>query len=81
MGNENQSMAMLNSYGQDRVKYIAVFEVLQVSQSSSGSNSYVASPAGYGDEGKWVWMARISGQAKTRLIERRLHEPSNSMDK
>ena len=75
MGNENQSMAMLNSYGQDRVKYIAVFEVLQVSQSSSGSNSYVVSPAGYGDEGKWVWMARISGQAKTRLIERRLHEP------
>ena len=36
MGNENQSMAMLNSYGQNRVKYIAVFEVLQISQASAG---------------------------------------------
>ena len=64
-----------------RVKYIAVFEVLQVSQASSGSSSYIVSPAGYGDEGKWVWMARISGQAQTRLIDARLHEPCNSMDK
>ena len=78
MGNENQSMAMLNSYGQDRVKYIAVFEVLQVSQSSSGSDSYVVSPAGYGDEGKWVWMARISGQAKTRLLNDGFMNPSTA---
>ena len=78
MGNENQSMAMLNSYGQNRVKYIAVFEVLQVSQSSSGSDSYVVSPAGYGDEGKWVWMARISGQAKTRLLNDGFMNPSTA---
>ena len=78
MGNENQSMAMLNSYGQSRVKYIAVFEVLQISQSSSGSNSYVASPAGYGDEGKWVWMARISGQAKTRLLNEGFMNPATA---
>jgi dolichyl-diphosphooligosaccharide--protein glycosyltransferase len=69
MGNENQSMAMLNSYGQDRVKYIAVFTVLQISQQSS--STYVASPAGYGDEGKWVWMARISGQGAQRLVDER----------
>ena len=69
MGNENQSLAMLSNYGQSRVKYIAVFEVLFVGPTASGSSSYVASPAGYGDEGKWVWMARISGQAKTRLID------------
>jgi asparagine N-glycosylation enzyme membrane subunit Stt3 len=69
MGNENQSMAMLSNYGQSRVQYIAVFEVLGISQASSGSSQYVASPAGYGDEGKWVWMARISGQAKDRLIK------------
>jgi dolichyl-diphosphooligosaccharide---protein glycosyltransferase len=68
MGNENQTMKMLTSYGQDRVKYIAVFEVLGISQASSGSSSYTAYPAGYGDEGKWTWMARISGQDKTRLI-------------
>ena len=80
MGNENQSMAMLNSYGQSRVKYIAVFEVLQISQSSSGSSSYIVSPAGYGDEGKWVWMARISGQAQDKTNKPRLHEPCKSMD-
>ena len=78
MGNENQSMAMLNSYGQNRVKYIAVFEVLQISQASSGSSSYVASPAGYGDEGKWVWMARISGQNKDGLIKAGFMNPATA---
>jgi asparagine N-glycosylation enzyme membrane subunit Stt3 len=78
MGNENQSMAMLNSYGQNRVKYIAVFEVLQISQASSGSSAYVASPAGYGDEGKWVWMARISGQNKDGLIKAGFMNPETA---
>jgi dolichyl-diphosphooligosaccharide--protein glycosyltransferase len=78
MGNENQSMAMLNSYGQSRVKYIAVFEVIQISTSSSDSSSYIASPAGYGDEGKWVWMARISGQAQTRLINEGFMNPAKA---
>lgn len=68
MGTENQSLAMLSTYGQDRVKYIAIFEVLYVGETSQGSNQYYAIPAGYGDEGKWVWMARISGQGKERLI-------------
>ena len=77
MGSENQSMAMLNSYGQSRVKYIAVFEVLQISTSSSGT-SYIASPAGYGDEGKWVWMARISGQAQTRLLNEGFMNPATA---
>jgi dolichyl-diphosphooligosaccharide--protein glycosyltransferase len=67
MGNETQSMQMLNNYGQAHTKYIAVFTVLQIQQSSTGA--YVASPAGYGDEGKWVWMARISGQDQTRLLK------------
>jgi dolichyl-diphosphooligosaccharide--protein glycosyltransferase len=78
MGNENQSMAMLNSYGQSRVKYIAVFEVIQISTSSSGTSSYIASPAGYGDEGKWVWMARISGQGQTRLINEGFMNPAKA---
>ena len=34
MGNENQSLAMLADYGQSRVKYIAVFEVLFVGPTS-----------------------------------------------
>jgi asparagine N-glycosylation enzyme membrane subunit Stt3 len=78
MGNETQSMQMLSSYGQDRVKYIAVFTVLQISSSSSGSGQYVASPAGYGDEGKWVWMARISGQDKPRLLQEGFMTPGTA---
>jgi dolichyl-diphosphooligosaccharide---protein glycosyltransferase len=68
MANENQSMTMLSNYGQNRVKYIAVFEVLYVAQTSSGSNQWYASPAGFGDEGKWSWMARISAQGMDRII-------------
>ena len=51
-----------------RVNYILVFTVLAISQSSSGSSSYIASPAGYGDEGKWEWMARISGDSRAHGI-------------
>jgi dolichyl-diphosphooligosaccharide--protein glycosyltransferase len=78
MGNENESMKMLNSYGQDRVKYIAVFEVLGISQPSSGSSSYTAYPAGYGDEGKWTWMARISGTDQQRLIREGFMDPATA---
>ena len=75
MGNETQSMQMLAAYGQDRVKYIAVFTVLQISSSSSG---YTVGPAGYGDEGKWVWMARISGQDETRLLKEGFMTPATA---
>ena len=73
MGDENQSMKMLSTYNNyndpGRIKYIMVFTVLQIQQSSSGSSSYTANPSGYGDEGKWSWMASISGEAKNRLIK------------
>jgi dolichyl-diphosphooligosaccharide--protein glycosyltransferase len=69
MADQNQSMTMLSNYGQNRVKYIAVFEVLYVAQTSSGSNQWYASPAGYGDEGKWSWMARISAQGMDRIVD------------
>ncbi len=68
MGNENQSLTMLSTYGQDRVKYIAVFTVLGMSPSDQSGTSFIAYPAGYGDEGKWVWMAKISGQDKDRFV-------------
>ncbi len=68
MGTENQSLAMLSTYGQDRVKYIAVFTVLGIQASSTGT-SYYAYPSGFGDEGKFPWMARISGQEKQRFID------------
>lgn len=81
MGTEDQSLRMLSTYDQSRTKYILIFLVLQV-QSSSGSttstsaSTYVASPAGLGDEGKWSWMARISGQANQRLINQSFMDSS-----
>jgi dolichyl-diphosphooligosaccharide--protein glycosyltransferase len=71
MGTENQTLHMLSTYDQSRVKYIAVFLTLGFYQASSSTStaSYVAYPAGYADEGKWVWMARISGQAEQRFID------------
>jgi dolichyl-diphosphooligosaccharide--protein glycosyltransferase len=65
MAPEAQSMKMLALYN---AKYILVFTVLVIRQSSDGT-SYVVQPAGYGDEGKWTWMARISGQARDRFIQ------------
>jgi len=67
MANETQSMQMLYNYNPERTKYIAVFTVLLAQQQTDGS--YVVGPSNYGDEGKWTWMARISGQAKDRLIK------------
>ena len=64
MANETQSLKMLGTYGVD---YVLVFVTLGVSQ-SSGSTTTTAGWVGYGDEGKWVWMAKISGEAKARFI-------------
>ena len=80
MGNENQSMQMLNTYenynNPGRVNYILVFLVLGISQSSSGS--YTASPSGYGDEGKWEWMARISGANEQNYINAGFMGPNST---
>jgi len=65
MAPENQSMAMLENYN---AKYILVFTTLGLSTSSDGSY-YIAQSLGYGDEGKWSWMARISGQARDRFTK------------
>jgi hypothetical protein len=83
MGTEDQSLKMLSTYDQSRTQYILIFLVLQVQQSSSSSSTstaastYVASPAGLGDEGKWFWMARISGQASQRLINQGFMDSSS----
>jgi hypothetical protein len=65
MAPEDQAMQMLEKYD---AKYILIFTVLVIGQPSDGS-SYVVQPAGYGDEGKWMWMARISGQARDRFVQ------------
>ncbi|MCW4047453.1 MAG: glycosyltransferase family 39 protein [Candidatus Bathyarchaeota archaeon] len=63
MANETQALKMLQLYD---AKYILVFTVLAIGQSGQ---QLVATPANLGDEGKWIWMARISGQAHDRLIK------------
>jgi dolichyl-diphosphooligosaccharide--protein glycosyltransferase len=71
---EDQSMKMLELYN---AKYILVFTVLGITQSSDGS-SYIVQPAGFGDEGKWMWMARISGQARDRFIKEGLLDENSA---
>ncbi len=82
MGNENQSLMMLNHYenydNPGRTNYVVVFLVLAVQQSSSGSSSYTATPAGYGDEGKFVWMARISGTYEQTYLNDGYMTPTTS---
>ncbi|MCW4044663.1 MAG: hypothetical protein NWE94_04000 [Candidatus Bathyarchaeota archaeon] len=73
MANELQALKMLEKYN---ATYILVFITIGIGQSSTGT-TYVANPGGFGDEGKWVWMARISGQARDRFIENKFID-SNS---
>jgi len=78
MADESRSLKMLSSYGQKNVQYILVFTVLVVQQDSSGN--YYSIPWGYGDEGKWSWMADISGGAKDRLIKEGFMDPNNAWE-
>ena len=64
MAPEDQAMQMLEQYD---AEYILVFTTLGIA-SSSDQTTFVVQPAGFGDEGKWSWMARISGQARERFI-------------
>jgi hypothetical protein len=64
MANETQAIKMLKDYD---AEFVLVNIVLQLEVTSSGSLTGNVSFAGYGDEGKWMWMARISGGAETRL--------------
>jgi dolichyl-diphosphooligosaccharide--protein glycosyltransferase len=65
MAPEDQAMQMLARYNAD---YILIFTTIGLS-TSSDQTYYVAQPAGFGDEGKWSWMARISGEARDRFIK------------
>jgi hypothetical protein len=71
MANETQSLKMLATYN---AEYVLVFVTLRIEQSQSGG--YYAVFAGYGDEGKWTWMARISGEAENRLINESFMDPN-----
>lgn len=64
MANETQALKMLANYN---ASYVVVFTTLQLPISGQQFTGQVQF-AGYGDEGKWVWMADISGNAKDRFI-------------
>jgi dolichyl-diphosphooligosaccharide--protein glycosyltransferase len=64
MAPEDKAMPMLKQYD---AEYILVFTTLGLA-TSSDTGYYVAQSVGYGDEGKWSWMARISGQARNRFV-------------
>jgi dolichyl-diphosphooligosaccharide--protein glycosyltransferase len=67
MANETQALRMLElKYDPKRTKYILVFTTLVLRQTEEGEN--YALWVGYGDEGKWMWMARISGKAYDRFV-------------
>ncbi len=63
MANETQAVEMLDKTY--KAKYVLVFTTLGL---SSSSGTTLAAWVGYGDEGKWNWMAKISGGARDRFI-------------
>ena len=69
MANETQSMKMLERYD---AEYILVFTVIAL----QSGDTFTAKSYGLGDEGKWMWMARISGQARDRFFDEGLMDAS-----
>jgi len=64
MANETQAIKMLEKYD---AKYVLVYVVLKLDASNNQLTGNV-SFSGYGDDGKWMWMAKISGGAASRLL-------------
>jgi dolichyl-diphosphooligosaccharide--protein glycosyltransferase len=65
IANQTLALKMLKTY---KAQYILVFATM----STDGAL------AGYGDEGKWAWMARISGKGKERLISEGYMDPNSA---
>ncbi|MEM3730651.1 MAG: STT3 domain-containing protein [Candidatus Bathyarchaeia archaeon] len=74
MANETQALKMLKLYD---AKYILVFTTLALTKSDSQVSAVWA---GYGDEGKWMWMARISGKARTRFVSEGFLDEDSAWD-
>ncbi|MEM2994493.1 MAG: STT3 domain-containing protein [Candidatus Bathyarchaeia archaeon] len=66
MANETEALKMLELYNPQRTKYILIFTTLYTWADANTGQNY-AQLAGYGDEGKWMWMARISGKGYDRF--------------
>jgi len=65
MAPEDKALQMLKLYD---AEYILVFITLQIGQSTADQSSYAVQFSRFGDEAKWSWMARISGEARQRYI-------------
>jgi dolichyl-diphosphooligosaccharide--protein glycosyltransferase len=77
MGTEEQTLKMLSTYGQSRVKYMLAYAPIIVYYDTY-SGAYTTAPYDFGDAGKWPWMARISGGAKDRLISEGFMNPNSA---
>ncbi len=78
MANETQSLKMLQNYN---VSYVLVYVTLRVASTtdqSTGQQTVYVTYANFGDEGKYAWMARISGGAKDRLIQQGYMDANSS---
>ena len=78
MSTEEKALAMLSTYDQKNVQYILVFTSLYVFPYDESPTGYYVMSYGLGDEGKWIWMARISGGAKDRLTNEGFMTPDNT---
>ncbi|MCL2642601.1 MAG: hypothetical protein FWD52_03695 [Candidatus Bathyarchaeota archaeon] len=78
MSTEDDALAMLSTYDQKRVQYILVFTSLFVYPHNESPTGFYVAQYGLGDEGKWVWMARISGGAHDRLTNEGFMHPGNT---
>jgi dolichyl-diphosphooligosaccharide--protein glycosyltransferase len=67
MGNETESVAMLKHYNASYILVFVTFDYTGTMQDWAG-----------GDNGKWTWMARISGGARQRFIQEGYVDESNS---
>ncbi len=67
MSNESYAIRMMKLYNSS---YLLVFTSVYSVQTQLGAPG---TWAGYGDEGKWTWMAKISGQARDDFINQTLY--------
>ncbi len=68
MAPENQSLKMLANYNAEYALVYITLTFAQTTDPTTGQATYQVVYANFGDEGKWTWMAKISGGAKDRFL-------------
>ncbi len=66
MSNETYALKILKRYD---AKYVVVFTTFYFDYDSSTGAMYIYDTPGWGDEGKWQWMAKIAGLNDTEFGE------------